>query len=75
MEDERQIWNDIGNNIKNLFKIIFRILFVRFFWVGLGSTILFLLMIPAMRGGDLSIFAALIASIAGGFLGHFLSKR
>ena len=55
-------------------KLVPRLLFVNLFWQGLGATIIFLLMIPAMRSGDLSIWAAFIVSITMGFIGVLLSN-
>ena len=72
--NENEIWKDISQNIKNIFTLGVRILFVKLFWVGVGATILFLLMIPAIKSGDLTIWTAILASIVGGLLGKFLSK-
>ena len=75
MEEEREIWKDIGQNIKNIIKIGLRILFVKYFWISVGSTIFFLLMIPAIKSGDLTIWLAIIGSLIGGILGHYLSPK
>ena len=75
MEEERKIWEDIGQNIKNLIKIGFSIIFVKFFWVWVGSIILFLFMIPGIKSGDLEFWQAIIGSLIGGLLGYYLSPK
>ncbi len=55
-------------------KLVPRLLFVNLFWEGLGGTIIFILMIPAMRSGDIPIWVAIIISITMGFVGVLLSN-
>ena len=55
-------------------KLVPRLLFVNLFWQGLGATIIFILMIPAMRSGEVPIWAAIIVSIGMGFVGVLLSN-
>ena len=54
-------------------KIVFKFFFVTLFWEGLGATIIFLLMIPAMRSGDIPVWLAIVGSLVMGGFSSILS--
>ena len=54
-------------------KIVY-FLFVKNFWWGLSTTILFLLMIPAMKDGALPIWIGISLSVLFGWLSGIFSR-
>lgn len=51
-----------------------RMIFIDLFWQGLGATVLFVLMIPAMMSGDVPIWLALLISVVMGIASQFITK-
>ena len=58
---------------KEFWKKVLRFFFVDIFWEMLGATVIFLLMIPAMRSGGIPIWLAFLGSLIMGLSSRYLS--
>ena len=55
-------------------KALPKMIFIDLFWQGLGATILFILMIPAMMSGDVPVWLALLIALVMGIASQFITK-